>query len=75
VHLSSVSGKRAVIIQGKENVDLVSSPGAHDSVIAKLKPNIRCALNKCNQNWCQVICLSHKGWVIRKHLWGVYPDE
>jgi len=26
-------------------------------------------------DWCQVVCKTYKGWIVKKLLWGIYPDE
>ena len=75
VHSSVISGKRSVILIAKDVMPLLKSPGKHDKIVAKLAPQIRCSLYQCKQEWCQVNCKSYKGWIARKYLWGVYPDE
>ena len=59
----------------KNPILLLSSPGKYEKAVAKLLPEIRCSLNKCQKEWCQITCNSYKGWVSRKVLWGVYPEE
>lgn len=44
-------------------------------IVAKLSPNLRCSLKKCKGDWCQIMCKSYKGWILRKLLWGIYPEE
>jgi SH3-like domain-containing protein len=75
VHSSVISGNRSVILVSKNVTPLISSPNRYDKVIAKLSPGIRCNLHKCKPDWCLVTCQSYKGWVARKFLWGVYPEE
>lgn len=75
VHSSALSAKRVVILNSKNIMPLIASPANYDDVVVKLKPEIRCLLIKCKGEWCQINCKSYKGWVARKFLWGVYPDE
>jgi SH3-like domain-containing protein len=75
VHSSVISGNRSVIFVAKNTMPLVSSPGKYDQIVAKITPQIRCDLHKCEKDWCKVNCRSYKGWIARKFLWGVYPDE
>jgi SH3-like domain-containing protein len=75
VHSSVISGKRSVVFVGKNTMPLLSAPGKYDQMVAKLTPQIRCDLLKCEKEWCNVNCKSYKGWIARKFLWGVYPDE
>ena len=74
-HSSALSAKRAVILVSKNIMPLIASPGSYDEIIVQLKPKIRCNLIKCKNDWCQVVCKSYKGWIAKKFLWGVYPDE
>ncbi len=75
VHANVVSGKRSVIVIAQNVISLLSYPNKYDHIVAKLSPQIRCDLDKCKQDWCKISCKSHKGWVARKFLWGIYPDE
>lgn len=75
VHSRVISGNRSVVFVAKNTMPLVAAPGKYDQVIAKLTPQIRCSLYSCEKDWCRVNCKSYKGWVARKFLWGVYPDE
>lgn len=74
VHSSVLSGKRSVIILGKEVVKLTRSPSS-DSIVAKVSGNVRCLLNKCKAQHCQISCQSYKGWLAKSLLWGVYDTE
>lgn len=75
VHLSVLSGKRSVIIIGKETISLTKSPGKPNEITVKVKPDVRCQLKKCKEKWCFIICKGYKGWIERKFLWGVYKNE
>ena len=75
VHSTVIAGNRSVVVVSKNPILLLSSPGKYEKAVAKLLPEIRCSLNKCQKEWCQITCNSYKGWVSRKVLWGVYPEE
>lgn len=75
VHSSVLSGKRSVIILGKEIIPLLKSPEIDNKVTAKVSPNTRCQLNKCKNNWCRISCKNYNGWVFKNILWGVYKNE
>lgn len=75
IHSSALSSKRSVILIAKNIMPLIGSPGDYNDIVIKLKPNIRCNLIKCKDEWCQIVCKSYKGFIARKFLWGVYPDE
>ena len=74
VHSSVLSGKRSVIILGKEIVALTRS-ASNNKIVAKVSGNVRCVLNKCKEQYCQVSCQSHTGWLAKSLLWGVYDTE
>jgi SH3-like domain-containing protein len=75
VHSSVLSGKRSVIIISKDIIELTKYPKDFSRIVAKLSPNVRCQVNKCKDNECQLRCNSFVGWVPQKYLWGVYIDE
>lgn len=75
VHSSGVSASRSAIIVSQAKVQLLSSPHESSGAVANLMPDLRCNLHKCIKEWCQISCKSYKGWVMRKYLWGVYPEE
>ena len=75
VHSSVISGNRSVIITSKAETFLLKNPGQHENIVAKLLPKTRCKFHKCKDDWCSITCESYKGWVARKLLWGVYPED
>lgn len=74
VHSSVLSGKKSVIIVGKGVVALTKSPN-NDRIVAKVSENVRCSLNKCKEQYCQISCQNYTGWVSKSFLWGVYDKE
>lgn len=75
VHSSVLSGNRSVVITSKNVMPLLSNPADYDNIVVKVSPGLRCTLLKCKKEWCQINCITYKGWIARKYLWGVYPDE
>ena len=75
VHSRGLSGKRSVIITSPKIVYLYSSANKNSRVLAHLKPNVRCELDKWQTKWCKVTCQKTSGWIERKYLWGLYPGE
>lgn len=74
-HASVLSGNRFVVIVANNLAPLLSAPEKYDKIIAKLSPDLRCSLKKCKHDWCMVECKNYKGWIPKKHIWGVYPEE
>lgn len=75
VHSRVLSSHRAVVFVSKKTISLLTSPNQYHQTVAKLTPQIRCSLYQCQQDWCKVNCNSYKGWIPKKFLWGIYPDE
>ena len=75
VHSSAISGNRSVVIISKNIMPLLATPANYDAIVIKVSPGLRCSLLKCKEEWCQIKCSSRKGWIAKKFLWGVYPDE
>ena len=75
VHISVLSGKRSVIIIGNEPVLLKKYYLSDSTIIAKLIPELRCELQKCNADYCKIKCNNLTGWIEKKFIWGVYKDE
>jgi len=78
VHSSVLSGKRSVVIIGKELVFLTDKPDKKSKIIANIYPSVRCELNICKSDYCKVKCLVatkyYHGWLPRKSLWGIYDN-
>jgi SH3-like domain-containing protein len=76
MHSSLLSRKRSVIINSKESCVLFSKPFDNAKIKAYVSSRVRCNfLDYCNQEWCKVSCQGLKGWILRKHLWGIDKKE
>ncbi|MDF2965652.1 MAG: hypothetical protein K0Q51_1040 [Rickettsiaceae bacterium] len=75
VHSSMLSGKRFVIVKGDEPQLLYKKPTTNSVVLAKVAPEVRCELFKCQDKLCSVKCGDYKGWIAQNMLWGAYPEE
>lgn len=75
IHSSVLSGRRSVVIIGDTEIVLTKNADPESRVIARLMPKVRCILKKCKEEFCQIICKDYTGWVLKKHLWGVYDDK
>ncbi len=75
VHLSVLSGKRYVVISSKKNAPILKAPKAESEKIAEAEPGARCKTLTCKDSFCKIECLDIKGWIEKKFLWGVYPNE
>ncbi|MEM9278050.1 MAG: SH3 domain-containing protein [Pseudomonadota bacterium] len=78
---SLLSGKRTVIVNpGEQNttegiVDLYDDASTESSVIARVEPGVVTEVKSCQDNWCLVSAQDVEGYLEKKFIWGVYPDE
>lgn len=75
IHSSILSGKRTVIVSGKEAKYLYKNHSKNSKLIAKIMPGYVCGLKNCSIDWCKVKCASESGWIPKSDIWGVYPHE
>ncbi|MEE8660485.1 hypothetical protein CGLAMM_03885 [Acetobacteraceae bacterium EV16G] len=56
---------------------LYHNPDARSRVVAVLRPGVVGRLRVCAaaSDWCQVNVKGYKGWLERKNIWGLLPDE
>lgn len=74
VHQSMLVGKRSVIVSGRQ-VALLRTPESDSAPVARLETSVQGELLSCKGEWCRVRIADYKGWLARKDIWGVYPDE
>lgn len=75
VHKTLISGRRNVMIRGREArvVRIDHAPDAKP--LLKAEPMVIARLMECNPGWCRIQVGGRKGWLEKKYLWGVYPEE
>lgn len=74
VHQSMLSGNRFALIQ-KATHDLKDQPRNDGQILARLEPDVMVRVQKCQGEWCRVQVDTHKGWLPKEALWGVYSNE
>jgi len=74
VHQSMLVGKRTVVVAGKQ-VMLLRTPENDSPGVAKIEASVQGELLSCKDSWCRVRVNDYKGWIARKDIWGVYPNE
>ena len=75
VHESMLSVKRYVIITGAAAQVVRYDPRPDARPMMKVDPHVVARLVECERDWCRIQAASHKGWIAKTALWGVYPDE
>ncbi len=71
------SSKRTVQISSTENVPVHTKAAESSKVTAWASHLTKGNIVKCEaeQNWCLIEFDTHKGFVLKKHLWGVFEHE
>ena len=69
-----LSGKRTGIISGG-NWELFRSPNNDSVAILLAEEGVIADILQCSDSWCQLKIEGEKGWLEKKNLWGVYPQE
>lgn len=78
---SLLSGKRTVIINPGETdkqagtVDMRNAEAASANVVARVEPGVVMDVLACQAELCRVSAKGSTGFLDKKFLWGVYPDE
>ena len=73
IHRSMLSGVRHAML--KQDGTMFSQPNGDSRVLAKLQKGVIATLSQCQKDWCRLKVDQYDGWVRKKSLWGVYPDE
>ncbi len=75
VHKTMLDGKRSIMIKGKQPVILRMEPEADARPLLKTEPMVTARLMECQPDWCRIQVSGRKGWMEKKYLWGVYPND
>lgn len=72
-HKNQLSGARHVLMRE----DIVLRRYADDDAppMLKARKHVTARLLECDKQWCEVQVQSYKAWVLKKKLWGIYPQE
>ena len=58
-----------------ETVSLFDNPELTSKEVAKTEPGVVAEILGCQADWCQISASGTEGYIEKKELWGVYPDE
>ena len=79
IHLSMLSGKRAVIVNATSADPsppmLRRGPNSRSVPLAIIQVGAHGRLLECEGDWCRVEFSPYRGWLPRSVLWGVYEHE
>ena len=75
IHKSLISGTRTGIVLSKDNknIELLNTLGGN--VIGEIGKGNIIILEKCKIDWCLVSAGNFKGWMDKKHIWGIKQNE
>jgi SH3-like domain-containing protein len=75
VHKNLISGRRYGLVIGHVQ-PLYDKRDETSEVELTAEPGVQAKLRKCpDRLWCEVEISGTRGWMLRKALWGIYPDE
>ncbi|MGH6982015.1 MAG: SH3 domain-containing protein [Stellaceae bacterium] len=74
VHERMLVGNRTVMITGMERV-IHADPSETAKAVARAQPGVVGKLLKCLGDWCRIDAQGVRGWVERRAIFGVTPDE
>jgi len=74
VHYSLLSGVRHVIIE-QDMTPLLVKPDPESPVNAMAESGVIARLESCGLDWCRINAGGSRGWVEKRKLWGIRPDE
>ena len=80
ISANMLSGERYVMVISppgkKQNREpLRNRPDAKAKVIAFAETGVIAELKHCPDEWCEVSAGNRTGWIERRALWGILPDE
>lgn len=80
VHQALLTGRRTLVVTGKEDQPIYRDPNEGAGLLARAEPGVIGALLKCpgpgaQADWCYVDLKGYRGWMRRASFWGAYPDE
>jgi SH3-like domain-containing protein len=70
-----VTLKRYVVVVAGGERPLHGQPDAASAVVARAEPGVVARLLECRGPMCKVEAGDTTGWMRRRDIWGVFPDE
>jgi SH3-like domain-containing protein len=74
VHYTLISGVRTVLFE-PDRTALRSRADPQGDEVAEAQSGVIGRLGECLPDWCRVTAGGERGWVEKKALWGVDPEE
>ncbi len=74
MHYALLSGLRTALVQ-TDMAQLRQRPDASSPAAALLERGVIARVRSCQPDWCRLEVDSARGWVEKRHLWGVDPED
>lgn len=74
VHQSMLTGKRTMVVTARE-ANLLRTPESGAPSVARLEASVQGNVLSCKGSFCRIEVQKHRGWIERKSIWGIYPNE
>ena len=74
MHVRLLSSKRTVLLVGR-TLTLHADPDPGAPVVLTADGGVIGRALACRGDWCRLDIDGRKGWIERRRLWGVYPQE
>jgi SH3-like domain-containing protein len=74
VHERNLVGARTVMVTGSERV-LHADPNDTAKPVARAEAGVLGKLLSCHGQWCRIDAQGTRGWIERRAIFGVTPDE
>ncbi len=74
MHYALLSGVRTALVQS-DMVQLHQRGDSQSAVTALLERGVIARLRQCGAEWCRIELDGARGWVEKRHLWGVVDNE
>ena len=74
IHATNLLLKRRGMITGA-GAPIMAAASPDAPIVAQAEKGVVVALLACEGAWCRITHSDLRGWIERRHLWGVFDDE
>ena len=74
IHATNLLLKRRGMIIGAD-ANIMAAASTDAPIVAQAEKGVVVALLTCEGAWCRITHSDLRGWIERRHLWGVFDDE
>ena len=74
MHYALLSGLRTALVE-TDMAQLHQRPDVASIPTALLERGVIARIRECQQDWCRLEVENARGWIEKRHLWGVDPED